>query len=425
MKTFLFFISFLLINKVYCDPSLIHDELILKDEFSHVIKNSITFFQNRQNTDGSFIYDVLPFTGKTIYKGNMVRQAGTLFSLAFSYDGKDKNVKRLIDNSLQYFLDNVKEFNYQGKSLMVISENNESLTGTICLFLSSFFYLHSQYKEQFPVNNKAYVGLMNTLEEFSIIEGGITEYINTEENYMDRLGRGSEIYATAQHFLTLSLFHYAFKRKKMTTTLSNYINLYDRKWVYGDLIPSYQWVMLSYLFLSRQNFSEYKWQIINSIENLQSAYQYQIPIKYIKRNYCTQLEGFSYYLQYKQEHNELNRFLFYRLTKHLRYSQNFQIKSNTKKVISKVETFLKKPLQTVGGFWNKKEGIYHTRIDYTQHCLSAYQGHHLLANNMSKSLEEYEKEIELARIQQIEQDAYKKIEFKRMNRVIPKIIPNY
>ncbi|MCO4782457.1 MAG: hypothetical protein KC646_09035 [Candidatus Cloacimonetes bacterium] len=424
LSTYFIFLH-LFFYTVCADSSLVYDELILKDKFINSINSSLKFFENRQNSDGSFIYDVEPFTGRTTYKGNMVRQAGSLLSLAFSYDGVNKDQKRVIDNSISYFLSNVSEFSYKGKTLMIISENNEAYTGTICLFLSSYFYLHSQFKDQFPINNKAFVGLMNTLEDFVSPKGGITEYINISETYLDRIGRGSEIYASSQHFLTLAIFHYAFKRSKMSPTLATYLDLYDREWAYGDIIPSYLWVMLSHLFLSRHGFPDQINQIKENIENLQSSYDDLVGIKYIKSNYCTQLEGFSYYLLYKQETNTLNRFLFYRLTKHLRYSLNFQITSGLKKVISKVETTLKKPQHTIGGFWHKQSDVYHTRVDYTQHCLSAYNSHQMISNNMIRDVEEYDEIERLAQVRQLEVDARKTIEYKRMHRVIPKVINKY
>lgn len=424
LSTYIFL--FYLISIVsFADTSLVYDELILKDKFNQSIDQSLQFFQNRQNSDGSFIYDVEPFTGKTTYKGNMVRQAGSLLSLAFSYDGLNKQHKSVIDNSISYFLSNVSEFQYKGQTLMIISENNEAYTGTICLFLSSFFYLHSQFPDQFPVNHKAYVGLMNTLEHFVNPKGGITEYINVSESYIDRIGRGSEIYASSQHFLTLSIFHFAFKRSKMSPTLATYLDLYDRQWTYGDIIPSYIWVMLSHLFLTRHGFPDQINQIKQNIENLQNSYDDLVGIKYRKQNYCTQLEGYSYYLLYKQESKDLDRFMFYRLTKHLRYSLNFQITAGLKKVISKVETFLKKPQHTVGGFWHKEGSTYHTRIDYTQHCMTAYNNHKVLSNNMIRDLEEYEEIERLAQLEEVKLNSYKTIEDKRMHRVVPKIINKY
>ncbi len=366
----------------WSNSSLTKSELILSETHDEVIVKALQFLVNRQKRDGSWIYDAQPFTGKITYKGSIVRQAGTLFGAALAYDGKNKQVQNMLKSAMDYFQIHSTPFDRRGFKLRLLSENHEGYTGTSALFLCAFFYLHHQWPEQFPVNETIYKELMDTLEYYVLPGGGITRYMNAKESYIDRLGRPAEPYASAQHFLALAFFHFVFKRKHLSPSLKDYIEFYDRRWTYSDLVPSYHWIMQAYWILSLLDNPDLEKELPDMVYNLQTAAEKEIPIHKINNNYCAQVEGYGAYLRYKWDQKELERRALYKMSDFVRHLKNFQLKETTKKRVitdgKQDQLPLRRPEYHVGGFWHKAKGKYHTRIDVTQHCLAAFVHHKAL-----------------------------------------------
>jgi len=380
---------FLLHSPTFAKSILAPEDLILENRYETTISQTLKFLIHRQKRDGSLIYDHLPFKGRTVYKGNWVRLAGTLLSMAWAYDGEDLTLKNSLKRLLGFFKLHSQAFEREGIRMRIISENHEGFTGTICLFLSSAFVLHHRYPDQFPLGEPLYQELMDTIEYYHHKDEGLTDYINVQETYLEKQVRPSEIYATAQHFYLQALYHVSFNKRFLHPTLLNYLNFYDRKWTYGELGPSYHWVMQALYLLDLLKNPDLRPQTARVVESLQSAYEREFPLEFSSNNYCAQLEGYGGYLLYKQGRRQLNRFRLYKLSEHLRHTQNFQLQQTTRKqktaTSSKAGSELmaqKSPKYSVGGFWNKEDGVYHTRIDYSQHCLTAYLHHRTLLENI-------------------------------------------
>lgn len=386
MRYIIFFLFFNWITD--SSPQLTKSELILNETHDEVIKQSLEFLINRQKRDGSWVYDYQPFTGKITHKGSIVRQAGTLFAAALAYDGKDSRVKKMINSAMDYFQINSTPFDRKNFKLRILSESKDGFTGTSALFLCAFFYLHHQWPDQFPVNQSIYKELMDTMEYYALRGGGISRSMKSEETYIEAIGRPAEPYASAQHFLVLALYHFVFKRKHITPTLKTYIKFYDRNWTYSDLVPSYHWVMQAYWILALLDNPDLERELPRMVANLKKAAEREIPIVKINNNYCAQVEGYAAYLRYKWEQKELDRRELYKLSYHLRHLKKFQLRSGISRKIVKdnVETKLpiKEEVYNIGGFWHKQNGIYHTRIDLTQHCMAAFVHHKSLIEGIQE-----------------------------------------
>ena len=372
---------------------LLRGDLVLEDRFPEVIKQSVDFLMRRQKRDGSFIYDHFPFQGRTIYKGSWVRQAGTFMSMAFAYDGVNRELKASLDKAILFFKQNSIGFVRDGLKMRIISENHEGYTGTICLFLIGYFHLHQIYPKDFPIDSGHYQELMDTLAYYHHEFAGLTSYINTKEDYIEKHRRDSEIYASAQHFVLLAMYHRVFKRKYLHPSLLSYLGLYKRKWKYGELGPSYHWVMMALKILDELRNPDLSPLILELSEQLESAMNQEYPLDFKTNNYCARLEGYGSYLQIQQSRNLLDRRKLYKLTRHLRYSKNFQLKAATRKKASlpgggagtsksELRIEQKNPTHSVGGFWHKEVDGYHARIDITQHCLSAYTYHEMIMDRI-------------------------------------------
>ncbi|MBT3786554.1 hypothetical protein HOF92_16385, partial [bacterium] len=325
---FLFQLSFT--NLTGSSP-LLYPDLVLKNRYQESINKSLEFFMNRQKRDGSFIYDHFPFQGRTLYKGNWVRQAGALLSMAFAYQGKNKKLKSSIDRALSFFQQNTIAFERDGIKMRIISENHEGLTGTICLFLSAYFHLHHNFPTRYPIDSPIYQELMDTLAYYHHVDEGLTSYINTKEAYIEKHRRDSEIYASAQHFLLLAMYHRVFKRPFLHPSLLSYLDLYDREWTYGELAPSYHWVMLALSLVNELNNPELEPEVAKIAGQLQLAIDRELPLEFQNNNYCARVEGLGSYLVLKQERGKLDRRELYELSRHLRHLKNFQLEVSTKK----------------------------------------------------------------------------------------------
>jgi hypothetical protein len=383
-------VGFMINHLVFSQPSMLVEDLILENRFEDVISQTLKFFINRQKRDGSLVYDHLPFKGRTVYKGNWVRLAGAFLSMAWAYNGQDEDLKSSLKRLMGFFKQHSQAFEREGIRLRVISENHEGFTGTICLFLSGAFVLHHRYPDQFPLGEALYQELMDTVEYYHHKDEGLTDYINIKETYLEKQVRPSEIYATAQHFYLQALYHVGFNKYFLHPSLRKYLSFYDRKWTYGELGPSYHWVMQALYLVDLLKNPDLKVQTARVVETLQSSYEKEFPLEFSSNNYCSQLEGYGSYLLYKQGRRELNRFQLYKLSEHLRHTRNFQFLETTRRQNKSASSSKnppatlaqKSPKYSVGGFWNKEDKVYHTRIDYSQHCLSAFLHHRTLLENI-------------------------------------------
>ena len=123
MKIKLLLFSFIVFYS-FSESLITKEDLVFQPLYEEEISLAINFLINRQKMDGSFVYDHQPFTGESKYNGGgdyWVRIAGTLMSMAFSYDGKNKKLKKSIDKSLEFFESHSIEFERKGLKLSIIS----------------------------------------------------------------------------------------------------------------------------------------------------------------------------------------------------------------------------------------------------------------------------------------------------------------
>ena len=79
-----------------------YDETISKEDCMNIIRNAVSFLQEQVKEDGSFVYGLLPRINKEIDDYNMLRHAGTVWSMICKYklepdEELAKDIKRSID----------------------------------------------------------------------------------------------------------------------------------------------------------------------------------------------------------------------------------------------------------------------------------------------------------------------------------------
>jgi hypothetical protein len=254
----------------------------------------------------------------------------------------------------------------------------------------------------------------------------VPDYINLKENYLEKIGRPAEIYATAQYFLVLSIYQLAFKRQNFHPSVVDLLRLYETKIADHELMLAYHWLILALTQLYEVQDPDWGPFIVQMIEGLQARYEKEYPLERVMQNYCSKAEGYAYYLNYKQKRQELDRQQLYTLGKHLRHLKNFQITSDTylteKKENETVYQPVLQPDKAIGGFWHKEKGIHHLRIDYTQHCLSAYSTYQEIMDKVYPDMKAYEAVQVTIWEEELERKARETIDQKKMQRVLLKTI---
>ncbi len=410
-------ILFLILTPLHAQP-LVREDLVLNQTFETTISRAIQFLKNRQRPDGSWLYDHLPFEGRSINTGIMVRQAGTFFALAQAWDGKDQTIKGMLTKAIQYFERNSSTFIPIEKTLRIISDTNEAYTGTICLYLAGCFWLEWKHPGAFEFRGELYVQLMNTLVYLYNRNHGLPELINTKETYLEKINRDAEPYATVQFFLAFTLFHMAYDRKHMHPILQEFMAMYERELTPFEVAQTSHWSAL----VSRLHMEWKQPDWYDEAQTLKARHLLQFesrwPLQETTANSCSQAEGWAYYLRANQlQTGEVDRQDLYRLTRHLRHLRTFQLKANSR---TKAQTFdgkeyekaMSNPNLAIGGFRHSIKNEIHTRIDFTQHCLSAYITHREILRDMFPDQESWED----WKLRKMEEEWLYEMEERRRNR---------
>ncbi|MBW7875858.1 MAG: hypothetical protein H3C47_07710 [Candidatus Cloacimonetes bacterium] len=395
-----------------------HEDMVLVHLFQKQIDNSLLFIKNRQRSDGSYIYDYVPFANRQITTGVLVRQAGVMLGLAMAYDGQNEAVKQGIIKTMSYFRSRSTTYTLRDQNLRILADSHEAYTGAICLYLAGALWLEWKYPGQFLVRDQFHLDLLNTLNFYFNFRNGLPDLINTRETYVEKINRDAEVYATAQYFLVQTLFHLTFQRPHPHPALDELVSLYERDLTPFEVIHIYHWMTLIYYLQMEWNNPTMKQRILVMRDRHLAQFRARHQGKTLnsRNNTCSIAEAEAYDLLLKQKEGTLNRQELYHLTAHLRHLGNFQLSENSlRKTVDKSgkESILgiTDPKLANGGFYHYIGEEMHSRIDFTRHCLSAYVTHKQIVDNIfmdKRTLNSYLRQQEIldaiAEMNRIEQE---------------------
>lgn len=217
------------------------------------------WFLRNQTEEGDFNYEIDVKTGEILNSNNIVRQAGSLYSLAHAYKyTKEKEYKIGIEKGIKYFssflenVDNIvptKRINYEG----IISSN------TTALFLLAL----TEYMEENPTARLEYMSLSKELANYLLLtqndKGGFSYNLgNSEESDYNN---GESFYALIRAYKINNDPIYLEGAKKA----ANYIiSKYSKEKFNYSL---YSWAMQGMAHLYKVEPDERYWDFMKSYSN--------------------------------------------------------------------------------------------------------------------------------------------------------------
>lgn len=113
------------ITRTFTEPTVAPS----KDTLRTAIKEGVSWIQNTQEESGHFAYEYAPYEGEYLEGEQMVRQAGTLYSLGEierRQSTKDAALEETIEAALHFFEELSKEGEYDGTSFRCIADSTSS-----------------------------------------------------------------------------------------------------------------------------------------------------------------------------------------------------------------------------------------------------------------------------------------------------------
>ncbi|MBI4235669.1 hypothetical protein HY604_05220 [Candidatus Peregrinibacteria bacterium] len=357
---------------VYAESPVLSDAQILK-----TIQNAVEWFRNAQEDSGHFRYEYMPFWDRYVDDDNMVRQAGGFYVLGevAVKMAEDFDLQGNMKKAIGYFETNSLDSVFGGYDFQCLQKtaNNCTLGGTSLLLVGLLDFV-----EAYPDFKNKYANLIEDYKNFvmamKMSGAGFMEKYDLEkgknQNFREsEFSNGEALLALARYYL-----YDPSDEVKMVIedSLNYFIAKYRKQWD-GNF---YLWGMAA-LKSWYPLFPEEKYYIFVK-DYTDWRIETQQKFKKSARNRCAYVEGVvSAYSVLEADMPSMEKRAKYleEIDFWLTKSRVLQLKkTDTVKLIfgenSKI-LVVKKPLRAIGGFmtdwWEPFQ-----RIDFTQHCLSAY-----------------------------------------------------
>jgi hypothetical protein len=324
-----------------------------------------------QKASGHFRYEYEPYEGRYSGDDNTVRQAGTLFALSELYRRqtvRDLNLKEKIEQSLKFFSENtVYEEDDIGCLVDLKNVHRCQLGATSLAFIGLLNYLAEE-----PSDSKKYQKLVLAYGKFILASQKEAGGFRNEYRVGLSFRQGESPFSNGEALLALSRYYLYRPNDEVKNAIEKGYD-YLKEQEFDTAL--YLWIMAALkdmIVIFPQNdyyvyASEFtSWRMDN------------IYGRYTDRNYCAYAEGLaSAYsvLESRVEPTELSR-----LKEELSWwnAHNFELQideTDTYKIMPDGNKLTLKSLReselAQGGFltaWSEPK----QRIDFTQHCISAY-----------------------------------------------------
>lgn len=346
------------------------------EEMRSVIEGSVSWIINSQEEDGSFAYEYLPYDGEYSNDDNIVRQAGTLYSLA-EVARKDPverpELNETIEGSINYLASQSKEGAFEGEDFGCVVKKPGSRAcslGATSLTLVAIL----GYVEANPDKAEDYEELIGSYLSFLLVtknpEAGFKyDYI------LDRGFRSDKESPFYNGETLLALVRYMqYQEDAEVKSVIDSVFSYLREQEYET--PLYLWIMAALKDMQQlwpsddyvtygKDFTNYR------MESLEWRHQ-------TDRNYCAVVEGLA--SSYSLLEGEVSDAELQRIKSELDYwnikNSFLQIDEDQPLRLVEDEKDLKfisiKNMHLAEGGFLTAESELKQRIDFTQHCLNTY-----------------------------------------------------
>lgn len=348
---------------------------LTSEQEAQVLLNGADWIVAAQEEDGSFAYEYKPFEGRYAPNDNVVRQAGTLMALSEVYKhqvDKDPKYAEAIEAALAYF---------EAMSIKVESEEEEFWcirrvegsrrcdTGTVALVLVGIL----NYVTADPGAEEDYGYMIDQymayLEAARLPSEGFSDKYYHRKGFTDTQSpfyNGEAMFALARYYQ----YEPSEKTKGTLNEVFDYLSSQEYE------TPLYLWIMMALKDMQslwpNDDYVAYARDFTN--QRLAS-----MSLRHgVTHNYCAVVEGLT------SAHSVLagnvplseERRLYSEIEFWLKKTAGLQVSSETPYRIAKVNgqlQLLEAPFleQAKGGFLTGEDELLQ-RIDFTQHCVSAY-----------------------------------------------------
>ena len=342
-----------------------------------IIKNSVAWIVNSQLDSGRFNYEYLPYLDKYTDDDNIVRQAGTLYSLAMTArrDVDNKyDLEPTIRKSLEYLESISESGEFNDRDFLCVLDRrlgDKCKLGATALTLAAMMESFQAY----PELESDYQDLAKEYKEYLLAvrnpDAGFRGYFNPKPNGLQTSKESS--FFNGETLLALTMYQQYKPESEIESTIKE---VFTYVLTTADRDPGlYLWAMASVNLLD-QHYSDSRYLPYIRLyvgERLATARAKSQSVS----NYCAYTEGLASASVMMSRHLDDADMSFYTDNLNTALSKNatLQITSDDIVRMSIVPELdflsINNPEQAIGGFLTGQNDLMQ-RIDYTQHCLSAY-----------------------------------------------------
>ena len=367
-------------NNVY---TLINEELTYgrrkifntgKKYILNIIKNSTNYLINQFQDDGSFIYGIYPQYNEIINDYNILRHAGTVWSLICSYKiAPDENLANTIEKSISYLIKQIKYLN-KSNAFVLEEKNNELKLGGASLTV----IVLTEYMDTFKTNKykdiclKLGNGILSMLNKKT---GKFCHVLNEDGSLKDMT---RTIYYDGEATFALCKLYGLNKDKKWLDATLASINYFIKN-NYEDYCSQWIAYSLNEITKYKNDAKLYSFALKNLRNNINKLKNITISPTYFEflgNIYQIYLKSKDNNIKIKYSQNDINQLIYlidYRLDRLL---DNY--------FYPEYAMYMKKPKNILNAFMIRNNN-YRVRIDDVQHSIGGlylyYQNYDSLINN--------------------------------------------
>ncbi|MFT7507747.1 MAG: hypothetical protein ACI92I_000915 [Acidimicrobiales bacterium] len=354
-----------------------HENTVLSaDELRLIVKEGTDWLINAQEDDGRFAYEYVPYEDMYLDDDHVVRQSGSLYELgeiARRDSAGVMNVSDAIKNSVGYLESLTEEVEYNDNTFRCITDSEKSsrcqLGATSLALLGILGYVEGGQKKssQYESLIEEYLNYIMAMKKRD--EGFKGYYITNRSSQSDK----ESSFSNGEALLALVRYYQYNPREDVKTMIDDTFTYLEGK---EFETPLYLWIMAALKDMQElwpdERYVTYAQEFTNTRRGSLTR------LHYTQKNYCATTEGLaSAYNVLKGNVSESELSL-------LRQEIDFWNVHNSVLQILPVDkyrfvfegsAFVMQMLQDVeqaqGGFLTSTS-VLTQRIDYTQHCVSAY-----------------------------------------------------
>ena len=340
-------------------------ENITKEEVENIISKASKYLANMVKKDGQFVYGYSAITDKELSSYNILRHAGSVWSLIVCYDenSSDKNERKvLINRAMDYLASQISEKDENTAYVVEEKVNEIKLGGNAIPVLAMCEYAQKFGDLTYVETAKKLGNGILTMQK----DNGSYVHILNGNDYQVKAEQQT-VYYDGEATLALAKLYGVTKEEKYLDAAKKAIqyfvdNNYEQ---YCD-----HWIAYSVNEVTKyvDNNSYYEFGLKNIKDNLATIHDKVVTSH---TNFEMLVQGYELYNRIKEKQIELNyleEFDANQLLRTLKYRANYQLNSY---MYPEIAMYLTEPSKYEGTFFIRNDA-FRVRIDDIQHSLLGY-----------------------------------------------------